>query len=814
MYFIYVHLSSIFQKNHFEEINYIDLIFVSRELKSFLLLIQGLTQPCMKTKTLCFIFLSPFSSHFFAACLSFAFFPFPGSSVNSLSKRTSRLKTTLLFALLVFSCLSGLAQQTDSLSRDEAIEIAARALFDSKAKPIRQKQKQFEDNTGIKVQFRVEDASLDKLGGLSEHLFKLFQNFTSLQNTNANTITGELSLLKNDQLSSFMSYRTRTTADLSACLFPEKETQSLDDRYSKWLSGNLSASEENINEAPASVDEMYPAVMTDYEALRYKNKDCPGAFQQEVYDASVLKTAEARSANWTRDAAAISNTLLTTQEGFDLMKSMEDQTFGNLLYKHFINLNQSVNQCTAHDLESSCKILYAKTGIRFYFVTKTLNYFIPRDSLDAFKAAAVSGFSNNVSENLIVGLYLKMYDELTGTSCPMVLVSQKNGEWLSKADIDFVNYNNGGNYNAGTTYKFRNLIRNIPKPLILCYQVAKINGLLSTVYIENKQHVKGREQIYYHVFKIDKSFDEIKAINEELDALRFEDKPGLDIYSEQRKKELKEKLWITRFAALRNPQFNQIGAFKEEYLQNKQLVEAAALRILKAEYPPFFNNDNVNTILQNTSTPEDLMVGSCIKVEESDDVGDGLSVVSLLLTPTGLDVIPDALSVLYYAATGQGQNAMLAAGSVLLPGNINLVRKAVRGTPDLVHGLEAGEMLLRDAGSLKLVSQNANEVMTAFKLDPALSGSGLIQKIEDLPVPTAELLTTDPNKAKTFLNVTEHLDEPKRREFVNKFLDDPDFRNTVIKNPTPKSKNLRAVYSQNFMKSPFWARCALKPTSS
>ena len=119
----------------------------------------------MKTKTLCFIFLSQFCSCFFAACLGFAFFSFSDSSVKSVSKITSRLKTKLLFALLVFSGLSGLAQESDSLSRDEAIEMAARAVFDSKARPIRQKQKQFEDNTGIKVQFRVEDASLDKLGG-------------------------------------------------------------------------------------------------------------------------------------------------------------------------------------------------------------------------------------------------------------------------------------------------------------------------------------------------------------------------------------------------------------------------------------------------------------------------------------------------------------------------------------------------------------------------------------------------------------------------------------------------------------------------
>ena len=103
------------------------------------------------------------------------------------------MKTIFIsFSFLIFFSLSA---QEDSLNsvRGKAIDNTTDVEFNAKAKPIRDRAKAFENANGIKIQYRVDHQSLDKLGGLSEHLFKLFQTFTSSENVNAKVITGEFS---------------------------------------------------------------------------------------------------------------------------------------------------------------------------------------------------------------------------------------------------------------------------------------------------------------------------------------------------------------------------------------------------------------------------------------------------------------------------------------------------------------------------------------------------------------------------------------------------------------------------------------------
>jgi hypothetical protein len=188
----------------------------------------------------------------------------------------------LLKIFLVFFWVGFLSAQntSETTTRDFAVENIADVLFDSKAKSVRDRTKAFENANGIKLLYKVEDQSLDKLGGLSEHLFKLFQTFTSPVNTNARTITGEFSAISNNVLSDILTYKTNATADLRNCVVPLTDSRKQDSLYNKFLHGSL-LTQEDINNAPENLEGLYSQAPYDYEKILIKNASCPGIFAPE-----------------------------------------------------------------------------------------------------------------------------------------------------------------------------------------------------------------------------------------------------------------------------------------------------------------------------------------------------------------------------------------------------------------------------------------------------------------------------------------------------------------------------------------------------
>lgn len=712
----------------------------------------------------------------------------------------------LLISLSFFLCFySGFAQEDSPAKKhDAATDNIADVLFNTRAKPIRDRLKSFENGNGIKIQYRVENQSLDKLGGLSEHLFKLFQTFTSMENVNSKVITAEFSALQNTELSDVMSYKTNATSDLTQCRLPLSDTQHQDSLYNKYLQNGVLTFAEQA-EAPENIEDLCANAIGDYEKTLYKHADCPDVFNSSTYNQHVLNTRQNRFTNWAADAGNISLNIsanyanivaspshtTTPNNGTTKVNLFIDP---NAFAGHYItDLANCLNECTESDLEVRCRMLYNKTGIHYLFITKELDYYLPIDSANKFRDAAVKSFSANLSDNIIIGLYLKMKDgnSAVGTT---LLIKQLNGTWLTQADIAFATYNNGGsNYESGTFSRFNNIFKNIPKPLILCYQVAKVNGLLTTTYFDKGTHVKGKEQIYVHVFKLDKAFNELKNLYDQRSSLIASTggsggsvigTSGIStsvVYDQIALVE--NKIKIAYVKAAKNPQFMDADLkFKDQYLQDGTVVQAASLKHLQDNYGFLFKNNAINALIAGVGLPTDLKVGTCKTGGSSDVIADGLNIASLLLSPTGLDFIPDALAVAYYASNDQLSDAMWASAGFLVPGVTCGAKKIVASVSDAIREMNAGSRLIKEGADLKAVQQDKNLMSSLFNIHPENMNSSLSAKINDNPAAVNDLLLTTENKAKLYSNVS-LLGEAKRVEFLQKSLDEPNWRQKVLDDP-------------------------------
>lgn len=688
-------------------------------------------------------------------------------------------------------------EDTVGYIHDQACSNVSDVLFDSKAKPIRDRLKTFENDCGIKLQFRVEDQSLEQIGGLSQHLFKLFQNFTTTQNTNAKTITGEFSTLANKQLSDKLSYQTKATEDLRKCVLPTKDSQHLDSIYTKFLKGqNLTNAE--IEESPEQLNGFYDNAGDGYEKILKNHWNCEDFNKPDAYNVHVVNTRQNRHTNWITDASALSLNISTdygllssngttyspTNNGstsIDLQ--LPDNVFNGT---YVLNLNNAVNSCTQRDMNMRCALLYKKTGIRFIFVCQSLNYFLPLDSLNKFRDAATATFSTNTTDDIIVALYLKMSDTYSPATTGALLVKQINGSWLTNADINFAAYNQGGDYNLSTFPKFKNLYKNIPKPLLLCYQVAKVNGLLTTSYFSKSAKVKGREQIYTHVFKLDAAFDELKQLEDQQAALTngINNAPNFEIALARtaERDEVYNKIKIAYLKAQKIPQLKDAPVyFKDFYLQKPNLAQAGALRYLRDTYGFLYKDNQFKAYLDTAGLPEDLLVGTCKTYDRSDVIADALNVSSLILMAVELDFISDALLVAYYASQNESVEAVKASLNFFVPGNVSGLKKAITGSANAIKEINAGSKLLIEANQLKAVQADVNHITAAFGLKPELVDASLVNKINNNPAITTALLPLTENQAQIY-SAAEKLNDTKKIEFVKKTYDDPDFRQKVLVN--------------------------------
>jgi hypothetical protein len=720
-----------------------------------------------------------------------------------------------LFLGLVLNYASWSQELSDRAKHDIATDAIADVLFDGQSKPVRDRQSAFEKVNGVKLHFTVEDASLDKLGGLSEHLFKLFKTISSPVNVQAKTITGEFSLLQNQVLSNILSYRTTATSDLRSCALPEKETGPLDSMYTSNLNGGAVLAEE-YNDAPQYIDETLLLATANYDGVLRKNASCLDVFSSSEYDLHVKNTRQSRKSTWADDAENISHTLesqmIVLPQNYSSAANNNSGSLGigplaslsQLTGSHVINCNNSLDPCTQRDMEMRCRILFKQTGLRYLFVTKDLDYFLPKDSISKFRDAATISFSAASTNSVIAALYLRMYDASAGVYGTALLVRQVNGEWLTNADIAFATYNNGGNYKASTYYRFTNLYKNIPKPVIICYQVAKVSGLLTTTYLRKGNAVKGRDQIFYHVFKMDEAFEEVGQYAQQISSL-YQMTGGTGgaligttgyannslVYSQIA--DLRTRQKIAYINADRNPKFNESDVhFKEVYLQDNAIAQAAALKQVQIKYGQLYSNNKFDELVANVGIPSDINEGSCASGGSSDAIADFLSISSLVLSPTGLDIIADALAVAYFASTDQTLDMFMASASFFMPGSLSGARSVVNSTADALVKMKKGGHLIVEAGQIKAIDPELNRITTLFKLDPEDINSTLVAKVKDNPE-ISGLLTgvkrdCDPclpvttAQAKVWQNA-ERLPEEKRFEFLNKTFDDGAFRGKVYDDP-------------------------------
>ncbi|MDI1354776.1 MAG: hypothetical protein PSX36_07655 [bacterium] len=708
------------------------------------------------------------------------------------------MKTHSLSLLFIFFSLFARAQDLSPKEiHDQATDNISGVLFDSKSKPIQDRIKQFENSFGVKLHFRVDDQSLDKLGGLSEHLFKLFQTFTSPLNTNVKTITGEFSALDDEVLSNILTYKTFATSDLRNCTLPLPATEAMDSLYNRSLHKELLSAEDR-GKVPESLDGIYVQAAHDYESIFSKNSTCPNVFgfDANAYTQHVLNTRQNRANNW---ASAI--TFLSTQLSYrfgQLNSAQPEPTPGNsgstgvnmnidphaLVGEHFINLNNSVNTCTQKDLEIRCRMLQKATGIRFMFVTQTLNFYIPLDSLTLFRNAVTYSLETQYADkNIIVALYLKMEDPTTGEPALTLQVKQ-NGTWLSNADIAFATYNNAGGYKGGLLYKFTNLYKNIPKPLILCYQLAKVNGLLTTAYFKKGEHIKGREQIYFHILKLDKAFDELKILDERMSQLLLEagQKEYIPAPLQKQIDDQRDKIKIAYVKASLQPEFNEAKEhFKDVHLQKKEIAHAAALKYLKDNYGMMYSGNKISSLIDNIGLPTDLTIGSCETPDNSDVIADLLNVSSLLLSPAGLDFVPDALLVAYYLNDGKAIDALKASGNFFIPGVLCGAKKVILTCVDAIRELNAGSKLVVELNVVKAIPCDNANLASALNLDPSAMGP-IMGDLNGNPAAVKQMLPVTAAQGKIYQN-TEKLSPAKQIEFTKKCLDDADFRHKCLADP-------------------------------
>ena len=712
-------------------------------------------------------------------------------------------KIQLLFAALVLLYPALAQDDAEKVIHDRATDLIAEALFDGQSKTVRERQRAFENANGIKLHFTVDDGSLDQLGGLSEHLFRLFKTIVTPFNVQAKTITGEFSLMDANVLSDIVQYRTNATSDVRNCHLPLKESQRLDTVYSRGLAKLPALAGSELVAAPENINDLLSQAALDYERIIRSQPACD-QLSNTIYDQCVKNTRGNRSVAWQNDAQAIGVNLsanlglVTSQHpgggiqnngstGINL--NIDHNTFSGA---HVINLNNSVNECTRRDMETRCRILHKKTNIRYFFLTKTLNYFLPRDSTTLFRDLATSTFSADLTTDLIVALYLKMTDPTTGQSGTALLVKQINGEWLSAGDIAYATYNNGGDYQGNTMYRFNNLYKNIPKPLIVCYQVAKVNGLFTTVYLQKATAAKGHGQIYNHVFKIDRAFDEVAQYDSQIDALYGASSGGLGVNQELFEKiaELRTRQKLAYIRASVQPEFRDAGVqFREAYLQDKQLAEAAALKHVQIEYGQLYNNNKFDELIANRPIPADINAGSCLTPDNSDVIGDALNIASLLLSPSGLDFIPDALATLYFASTDQTLDAFMSSISFFVPGNLCGVKTIVQDGSEAIANANRGCRLLTNGISVEAVDPCLSYLATTFRLEQEVSAA-LVSKANSNLVITRKLTgQDDPDllpvtaaQAQVWKN-TEKLPPKKRVDLVNKCYDDDAFRNKCFADP-------------------------------
>ena len=657
---------------------------------------------------------------------------------------------------------------------------------------VRTKVRAFENQSGINLSFKVKESDLEELSGLSKHLLLLFQEIISNEKT-IKSLQGQFQLSKTDSSKSRLAYQTNASSDLRDCRYTDKFCHDFDSLYTKGLSQLTSGTKDAANEAPELLDALYPQIVYDY-ARHYNATVCEEDFDADAYQQHVNSTRTGRMAHWREDVRSISIALTTdygllqlngcagasqgTVSGIQL--SVNPQFFQG---HYIIDLNNCFNTCTRSDLEVKSRMLFKKTGLSFLFLSKTLSYYLPLDSLKLFADSAChSLIGNNTSEQLLTALWLQMMD---GSSSTGVLLVRQTGQWLTTAEMNQAALTTGSRYTSTALYKYNALYKELPKPLTICYQTAKVNGLLTTAYLNLNTAVKGREEMYVHVLHIDQCFRQLNDWQEKLRVLETTAKDGpvnQGVLSEIQ--QLRTTIKVTYAQALRSPRFTTLNVhFKPNYLQDKQLVEAASLRALQQHFPQLFKNNQVNALIAKIGLPDNIEEGTCSSHEQSDVVGNALGIASLLLSPVGLDMVPDALSVVYFASTDQTIDCVLASASLLVPGNLNTVKRAIGSTAKAIEAVQHGNFLFKEGHQVYSGFTDLHFVCGALGISVKDADAALLALAASNEEALKALMELSPSNARLYSTISEALPVEKRKACLEKALTDADFRTRILKDP-------------------------------
>ena len=691
------------------------------------------------------------------------------------------MKKTLLL-LFIFSLLH-LHSQKDSVSvRDQALDNMISIAFDARGADLRGQLERFEDQTAIKLYYKIEDETLSELGGLSKHLFKIYQSITQPASPQVKTLSGSFSAVENGELCRRLSYSSYATPDVASCALPTSDLQGFDSLANQHFRSSFSTAAD-VDESPAYVNDFLKQSVYQYSDIYNAHYErCDSSSSKKLrYEEHVIHTRYERKTKWFDTYLALANILqelANTQEGGMVQSTTLAALSGKT--EHVATLNNALSTCARKDLNAQSELLYRHTGIHFYYLSAQIDFLLPRDSMQLFvDQVAQHLFTFDASGKHIVALWLKLKDPSDGQSYSCLLLAQ-NGNHLNRADINFARWNNSSHYRDASYQVYQSLYTQIRKPLILCYQTLKANGLLTTLYLRKRESLKGARQIYVQVFKYDQQLPRLNELEAELSRAANEDHvecktcPRIDqsaLHAEKRK--------ILSASILKTKLLEAPTHFKTQFLCEPELARWAAWQWARKEFPNVFSNTIGETLSNYWQGEQGYELGTC---DQAPDVlKDVLTWSSILLAPVQLDFIPDALSVAYSLSKGDYGEASAAAVFVFAPGNLQAVKRLLYTPEELVSAVNKGAKLLRENGVYKAIDPEQDALMRCFQLSAHEASSLPAKAVADLST-TRTLLALTTSRHVLVSNVNT-LPKPKREAFLNAYFDNAAFREEITAKP-------------------------------
>ncbi len=276
---------------------------------------------------------------------------------------------------------------------------------------------------------------------------------------------------------------------------------------------------------------------------------------------------------------------------------------------------------------------------------------------------------------------------------------------------------------------FLNFYKEIPKPVQLQFVIFNASGEIKSIYKANNTHVKGYPFINHLVLLKSPSFDAVKRIEAKrpnpFKSVKTGDGYGIilrpeyiekyRIWKEGYEQELKKAIENDRLAFVNKsenyylPVDNNPVNLREPYIAS---VKKAGLEHIGISYAKFhfdkYKSDFLSNYMANVKFADGQYFALTNEhlykvVDEKQLVYDKIDVASLMLAPTGLDFIPDAIGIIYAIKERDYVEASMYGVSVVAVGVT-----------------QYGVFALKSAKRFKIISHTDNsKIITHFSIhDP------------------------------------------------------------------------------------------------